>query len=69
MLEKQPGLTYSACGIFTKNKERTENFMQTGNADYIYRNDLDKACFQHDMAHRKYKDLNKRTQSNNVLTA
>ena len=69
MLEKQPGLTYSACGIFTKNKERTENFMQTGNADYIYRNDLDKACFQHDMAHRKFKDLNKRTQSNNVLTA
>ena len=54
MLEKQPGLTYSACGIFTKNKERTENFMQTGNADYIYRNDLDKACFQHDMAHRKF---------------
>ena len=43
--------------------------MQTGNADYIYRNDLDKACFQHDMAHRKFKDLNKRTQSNNVLTA
>ena len=69
MLEKQPGLTYSACGIFTKNKERIENFMQTGNADYIYRNDLDKACFQHDMAHRKFKDLNKRTQSNNVLTA
>ena len=69
MLEKLPGLTYSACGIFTKNKERIENFMQTGNADYIYRNDLDKACFQHDMAHRKFKDLNKRTQSNNVLTA
>ena len=69
MLEKQPGLTYSACDIFTKNKERIENFMQTGNADYIYRNDLDKACFQHDMAHRKFKDLNKRTQSNNVLTA
>ena len=23
--------------------------MQTGNTDFIYRNELDKACFQHDM--------------------
>ena len=42
-------------------------FTQTGNADYIYKNDLDKACFQHDMAYGKYKDLTKRTQSNKVL--
>ena len=48
---KQPGWTYSARLSFTKNKERTENFMQTGNKDYIYKNDLDKACFQHDMAY------------------
>ena len=27
---KQPGFTYSACGPFTKNKERIEKFMQTG---------------------------------------
>ena len=47
---KQPGFTYSACGPFTKNKERIEKFMQTGNTDFIYRNELDKACFQHDMA-------------------
>ena len=33
---KQPGFTYSACGQFTKNKERIENFMQTGNTDFIY---------------------------------
>ena len=46
---KQPGFTYSACGPFTKNKERTEKFMQTGITDFIYRNGLDKACFQHDM--------------------
>ena len=41
--------------------------MQTGNTDYIYKNDLDKACFQHDMAYGKYKDLNKTTQSDKVL--
>ena len=49
---KQPGFTYSACGPFTKNKERIEKFMQTGNTDFIYRNEHDKACFQHDMARR-----------------
>ena len=64
---KQPGFTYSACGPFTKNKERIEKFMQTGNTDFIYRNELDKACFQHDMAYGKSKDLAKRTQSNKVL--
>ena len=54
---KQPGFTYSACGSFTKNKERIQKFMQTGNTGYIYKNDLDKACFQHYMAYRKYKDF------------
>ena len=64
---KQPGFTYSACGPFTKNKERIEKFMQAGNTDFIYRNELDKACFQHDMAYGKTKDLVKRTQSDKVL--
>ena len=64
---KQPGFTYSACGPFTKNKERIEKFMQTGNTDFIYKNELDKACFQHDMAYGKTKDLVKRTQSDKVL--
>ena len=39
---KQPGFTYGACALFTKNKERIEKFMVTGNTDFIYRNDLDK---------------------------
>ena len=47
---KQPGFTYSACGPFTRNKERIEKYMDTGNTDSIYRYNLDKACFQHDMA-------------------
>ena len=64
---KQPGFTYSACGPFTKNKERIEKFMQTGNTDFIYKNELDKACFQHDMAYGKSKDLAKRTQSDKIL--
>ena len=47
---KQPGFTYSVFGPFTKNKKRIEKFMQTGNTDFICKNELDKACFQHDMA-------------------
>ena len=47
---KQPGFTYISCGPFTKNKKRTEKFKETGHTSYIYKNELDKACFQHDMA-------------------
>ena len=46
---KQSGLTYASCGSFTKNKERTEKFMQTRNINFTYRNELEKACFEHDM--------------------
>ena len=52
---KQPGFTYSACGPFTRSKERIEKFMQTRNADFIYRNELDKTCFKHDMGYGKSK--------------
>ena len=65
---KQPGFTYTGCGPCTKNKERIKKFMQTGNTDYIYKNDLEKACFQHDMAYGKCKDLAIRTQSDRVLS-
>ena len=54
---RQPGFTYSACGPFTKNKQRIQKFMQTGDINYIYRNELDKACFQYDMAYGDFKDL------------
>ena len=64
---RQPGFTYSPCGPFTKNKERIEKFLKTGHTDFIYKNELDKACFQHDMAYGKSKDLVKRTQSDKVL--
>ena len=38
---KEIGFTYSTCSPFTKNKERTEKFMQTGNTDFIYKNKLE----------------------------
>ena len=64
---KQPGFTYSACGPFTKNEERIEKCMQTGNTDFIYKNEFDKACFQHDMTYGNFKDLIRRTPSDKVL--
>ena len=64
---RQPVFTYSACGPFTKNKERIEQFMKTGNTDFIYKSELDKAFFQQVMAYSKSKDLVKRTQSDKVL--
>ena len=50
---KQSDFTYSSCGPLTKNKVKNEKVKQTGNTGYIYNNDLDKACFQHDMAYGK----------------
>ena len=54
---KEPGFTYSACGPFTKNKERIQKFKQTGDSRYIYKNELGKACFQHDTGYVDFKDL------------
>ena len=63
---RQPGFTYSTCGPFTKYKQRIQKFMETGDTKYIYRNELDKACFQHDMAYN-FKDSKRRTYSGKVL--
>ena len=60
---KQPGFTYSACGPFTKNKERILKFKETGDTKYIYKNELDKAWFQQDVAYGDFKDLTRRTAS------
>ena len=64
---KQPGFTYYACGPFTKNKERIQKFKETGDTKYIYKNKLDKACFQHNMAYGDFKALARRTASDKVL--
>ena len=63
----QPGFTYSACGPFTKNKERIQKFKETGDTSYVYKNQLDKACFQRDMVYGDFKDLARRTASDKVL--
>ena len=64
---KQPGFTYRPFGSFTKNKERIQIFKETGGTSYIYKNELDNACFQHDMAYGDFKDIAKRTASDKVL--
>ena len=64
---RQPQFVYSACGPFTKNKERIQKFKETGDTSYIYKNELDKACFQHDMAYGDFKDLPKGTAADKVL--
>ena len=64
---KQPRFAYSACGTFAKNKERILKFKGTRDSRYIYQNELDKACFQDDMAYGSFKDLTRRTDSDKIL--
>ena len=64
---RQPQFTYSACGPFTKNKQRIPKFKETGDTNYIYKNELDKACSAHDAAYSDSKDLTKRTAADKIL--
>ena len=64
---RQPQFTYSACGPFTKNKQRIQKFKETGDTNYIYKNELDKACFVHDATYSDSKDLTKRTVADKIL--
>ena len=64
---KQPRFNYSACGPFTENKKRTQKFKEIGNTSYIYKNEIDKTCFQHDIAYGDLRDLARRKASDKVL--
>ena len=64
---RQSGFTYSAGGPFTKHKQRIQKFMQTGDANYIYKNELDKACFAHDASYSESKDSTKRAAADKIL--
>ena len=64
---QQPGFTYSTCGPFTKHDEKIKKFKQTGDMHYLYRNKLDKACFQHDAAYAVNKDFLNRTRADKIL--
>ena len=64
---KQPELTYSACGRFTKHCEQIQKFRETGHLKHLYKNELDKACFAHDAAYCDSNYLAKRTLSDKIL--
>ena len=64
---KKPGFTYNVCGTFTKNMKRIKKFKKAGDSRHIYKNELSKACFQHDTAYGDFKNLSKRTASDKVL--
>ena len=64
---RQPGFTYSNCRSSPKNKERIQKFKETGHTRYIFQNEQDKTCFQHDMTYRNFKDLPIGTASDKVL--
>ena len=64
---RHPQFTYSACGSFTKHKQRIQKFKETGDTNYIYKNQIDKACFAHDAAYSDGKNLTKRTIADKIL--
>ena len=64
---RQPQFTYSACGPFTKHKQRIQKFKETGDTNYICKNELDEACFAHDAAYSDSKDLTKKTVADKIL--
>ena len=64
---RQPQFTYSACRPLTKHKQRIQRFKENGDTNYIYKNELDKACFAHDAAYSDNKDLTKRTVTDKIL--
>ena len=64
---RQPQFTYSACGPFTKHEQRIQKFKKTGDTNYVYKNELDKACFVHDAVYSDSKDLTKRTVADKIL--
>ena len=66
---RQPGFTFSACAPFTKYKKRIQKFKETGDSRCIYQNEIDKACFQHDMANGDFKDSTRTTASDKIFRA
>ena len=57
---RQPQFTYSTCGPFTRHEERIQKFKETGDTNYVFKNELDKACFVHYAAYSDSKILQKK---------
>ena len=64
---KEPGFTYSACGQFTKHREVIQKLSETGNSNYLWRNELEKACFNRDAPYFDSKELAQKTVSEKIL--
>ena len=64
---RQPQFTYSACGPFTKHEQRIQKFKETGDTNYVYKNELYQACFVHDATYIDSRDLTKRTVADKIL--
>ena len=64
---RQPQFTYSPCGPSVKHEQRIQKYKETGDTNYIYKNELDKACFVHEAAYSDSKDVTKRTVADNIL--
>ena len=64
---RQPQLTYCACVPFTEHEQRIQKFKETGDTNYVYKSELDKTCFVHDVAYSDSKDLTKRTVAAKIL--
>ena len=58
---KQPGVTYSACGPFTKHQKKKKKFRETGNLKDLYRNEYDKVILAYNAAYFDSRDLQKRS--------
>ena len=67
LLLKQPEFSYNACRPFKKHRERIQKFRETDNLKHLYRNELEKACFAHDVTYCNSKDLAKRTISEKIF--
>ena len=63
---QQPWFIYITCGLFTKNKERIQKFKEMGDSRYMYQHQLQKTCFQHDMAYGDFKGLHRRAALDKV---
>ena len=61
---KQPGIRYSACEPFTKSKDKIQTIKETGDSRHNCQDKLEKAFFQCNIAYRDFKDLRKKTASN-----
>ena len=64
---RQPKSVYSACGPFTRHKERIKDLNVQAIRVYYIENELDKACFKHDTAYAKYEDVENRFISDEKL--